>query len=1714
MLCVLSFFVYNIYMRKILFGLFAVFMSLGLACGSVFIIDTTIHSAQEQSVEKENEEDEEIKSTASGYWLDYGKGSVDGGEGTKEDPYIIKTARGLANFMWMVNDTSTTWDKVRDGYWRLEADIDLSAHYWTPIGSGAYYTTSGWWLWEETTWHPYYFSGTFDGNGHTVSGITINVSGASGITSKYVGGTPYNYGEKEGSVTYNLENVTTIGLFGLTVGATIKDLIVDRGTINIYSDGDDNKNLNTFVGSAVGLISGGTIENVRNKGVRITYTQHSSDNATAARGMLIGGVIGHSIDNTDISYCSNSADIEVDFDYGNGNAVFGQIVVAGVVGATTTSIEYCDCSADISIQARRSGRITEDGGLEIISGIVGYIVTSLFIAESKSLECNNNIFSGEITFNAGSNTASCIISGIAGYVINIFSVFGYYPCNIYNCINYGSITATNVYNTLVGGVLAINVSMTNIYGCSNFGDLNLTLNSDNCTESGYGGILAASSTVGTYIYNSANYGDINVRASKSIRNIGGIAGWIIDNGLITACINHGAVSGSSNSDSVGGIAGQIGKEYKKGSWFFDVGHEDAKTNVFISNCINYSNITGSRNYGQIVGFINGSDKVHNCYGNTSYTYGYGSSSSGTRKTYSSITKYSFFRDTDWVTTSYANYGSRTFNVTTSASNSKANRWYMSPLVYYYYSSTERADKGMSTNANQNIIVPMASVSIYSRAILQWSKPGDENNQSYSSEVGYIYYNVWNSTTNKIELKTITNSYTALPYLNGADYSVSYRAENLFWLEYNPSHWNFSKFEIMYSDSSEYETSSSYSIINGANGSNNKVYARFRNNSFIDSGYLRLKFTLNSIAQEVDVSTYVYKSYNSTNDKDIISSNNGGDGTVNYDTSSQAYASKKAYYLDEISLTAVPNVGYAVKKIESGSSTINNFNQSNSIDKPEGSVGSYTTSSILYNFIDFDIYFVPIVYEYNIMYNWDEGGRSGIISMKDTSSSDTLRKDLNFYHEDLRGKVEDRRNLYYFTLEYGYEYNFYLIEKTNNEPSSTPDSKYLIKSDITGYVEHVQLTADDLINALDNLPDSLNQKSFTIYVERKAIEYDIQLHNMITSYKDTDLYTEVGSDNFQTQVFGDMSKQVYKQYFGEDMPEYSNAIFEYFDESSLSINVTVEDKVQSKYGGAGYGYKSNYLVTYSLEKYSSIGSNPQKINSLNVNFSEILKTYIDYFRDKNESKLDSKTLDVYCYSDLQMYYIQGNIKIDGSDVADNSMKITLTTQENGKTELNYRAEPLQGIHYYAPVTLVASEPYGYDFVGWYLGDKLLSLDKEYTFVNNRVFKEEDDLTIIASYTAYDMPDSDYTENVNRRVYSVSSADDLVWLSEQVAKGNSFEGATFNQTADIDMSGIVFNPIGSPETPFKGIYNGKNYIIKNLSLINENLPIEGSLSYKELYKYNLSYRGLFGYVDGATIKNLTLKVESSDSSNKFVIQGYSYIGSFVGYAKNSTFENLNNYNYGIEAQNISYSTSIKPVVVNFFYDIYGRQVLESFTEDVELEAFDDRVGFGGLIGYAENCSLFACSSQGNVRGVEYVGGLVGQAKNSLIKQSYAIGKVDACDIRYSYDDNGWIRDAQGNIVLDSASYYFELLNASGTHILRSYGLGTDENSGDVTTDLIGTIVAGNEDDGNTIEDCFWSETVGNRNPELVGEISYDEDGDLDSNIWITVNERTRLKVFYWA
>ena len=96
--------------------------------------------------------------TPSGLWSN--NADTDWGSNYAEsNEFYISTAAQLAQFAYMVNNSSKQFAGKTV---RLIADIDLSAHYWVPIG------------YKEAR----AFAGTFDGQGHTVSGTCFTSAGS------------------------------------------------------------------------------------------------------------------------------------------------------------------------------------------------------------------------------------------------------------------------------------------------------------------------------------------------------------------------------------------------------------------------------------------------------------------------------------------------------------------------------------------------------------------------------------------------------------------------------------------------------------------------------------------------------------------------------------------------------------------------------------------------------------------------------------------------------------------------------------------------------------------------------------------------------------------------------------------------------------------------------------------------------------------------------------------------------------------------------------------------------------------------------------------------------------------------------------------------------------------------------------------------------------------------------------------------------------------------------------------------------------------------------------------------------------------------------------------------------------------------------------------------------------------------------------------------
>ena len=170
----------------------------------------------------------------------------------------------------------------------------------------------------------------------------------------------------------------------------------------------------------------------------------------------------------------------------------------------------------------------------------------------------------------------------------------------------------------------------------------------------------------------------------------------------------------------------------------------------------------------------------------------------------------------------------------------------------------------------------------------------------------------------------------------------------------------------------------------------------------------------------------------------------------------------------------------------------------------------------------------------------------------------------------------------------------------------------------------------------------------------------------------------------------------------------------------------------------------------------------------------------------------------------------------------------------------------------------------------MGNVLHSLPVVPVKENHRTNILGDILTTGAQFTVVvdeDFQEPDYVLNPED-YYTIASVADLMWFQQQVNKeGNNFSGKTVYLTADIDLAGIDWEPIGQTgATTFNGVFDGQNHTISNLNVDSE----------AETGAYYSS--GLFGWVETHSagcgqIKNVKI--------NGAVVKGHHNCGALVGY-----------------------------------------------------------------------------------------------------------------------------------------------------------------------------------------------------------------------------------------
>lgn len=1530
------------------------FMSLGLACGSCFLIEKFVTP----NAETEQTDDNETKALTSGYWLDYGKGEVsDSTDGSASNPIKIYSAQDLANFMWMVNGgggKEWTFDsgiKVRDSYVKLMNDIDLSAHYWTPIGTSSTSSTSGILWWKNTSYYPYYFTGIFDGNDHTISGLYMDVSGAVGLTSSYVGGNPYQYGDD--SINYTFDNCVSVGLFGFAYNATIENLTIKNGAINIYSSGSDNKSLYCSVGAIVGISSNSRLRDLKNESVRISYHQYSADKAAAAREISVGGIAGTTMGERSIYSIENNASISFLFDSGTSSAYFSGLYIGGLTGFSTYDIYNCISTATISITSYGSGCLAVIG--TTIGGITGLVRSVNSIAWF-----HNNIFSGTITTNLPNGAFVSGIGGIIGWIYNLSSTI----YKVYNCINYGTIDIKNVYNTIIGGIVGCNLEKKiTIYNCVNFGTMTLKSNTNDSVEGiSYAGILGISSSDGTYIHSCANYGDIEITGTKYVSAAGGIAGYILNNGLITACINYGRIQTIANK--VGGIVGYTGREKqtKKVLWWTKTTSEEYN-NVYVSNCVNYGPVKGSGSYGQISGYMfGGGSRVKNSYirevtsdfSTTTWSVGNDESTNNSGvKVYSRLNYYdvssgTFIDSISGTWTSGKCGGTDYISIQFNISPNNTSIWTITPLAYYYYNSSQRSQKKMFCEYSlvPTFAIKNANVGIY------WNKRNGSYTTVDATSVATVYVKKYVASSQEKIQEVASNS---LYYLNGANYdNASYpdRYKNLFRVEYDSSKFTYVK--ATYVNNAGTEVTMTKTSV----GSN--FYPRFC--LYNVSASLSFKFYFASKS----VKSLNINYFDSDNGNKVVTDGSIGTAAVKYPNYSYSdiSSSNPLYFKDSVYYTITPKLGYAFKSLSTDKGEIKtNYNEKSGFDDFGVVQGTMT-----YDFeSNFNFYMKKITYNYNVFVDGST----------------------------INGQFKKGNALSFNVLScVGYEYTIYLSKysTSKNDVNLNKCAQITTTEATLGVGNDGSITLSDsaILKALSNMASKENVaditlSSFSLYVVKNKIEYTINIHNMINKYDQLDYYQEVTDKNYKTLIDSGMTSY--------DMTQF--ATFLVTSKNYLTIVTDVEtgftiDYTNAESYGFGVGDRySSFKTNTTLPSTSVFNCAINDTKATDIKGSNFISFLLNY---KKDVKNASKTIDVYIYYQLGGYDLQGKAEKDGVEVniPTNVFDLKGSSKQKNKNanDTTILYNNVFAAKYYAPITLnVNSLNSNQNFAGWYirvqnsnnaLEDKLLSTNRLYSFVYNpqtaKALMSNNKLVIVAKFLTYDESDG-HTATNNKGIYQVSSAQDLIWLSERVNAGYTFEGMTIMQTCDINMSGIVFNSIGTETNPFKGIYDGNNFIISNLNLaVNKNTG--------ERFMNNLSNRGLFGYIKNATIKNLTVA--------NGTVSGYGNVGMIAGYAENTKFNYVNTYKSNVKVSKIE------------FVDIYGKVVDTYLTSGASsTENFAQRENVGGLVGYAKGCSFYVCSNRANVKetnasGVENSAGFVGRLEDndsvvSTINQCFNEGNL---------------------------------------------------------------------------------------------------------------------------
>ncbi len=241
-------------------------------------------------------------------------------------------------------DTRTVSGSGKELYWNQTHDLNASLEYstlgkannFTPIGS--MYDNAGSTATADPTMS--YFASHYDGQAYTIKNVEIH------------------------------SDAECVGIFGITVGATVKNVVVysDEGNvIEATTDGESCYCVGGLVGFAAGRDNPASVfTNCTVSGYTIR-DNHAKDPGWG--GGSVGGLVG--MTNMDITNCSAVTDIIINIGY---NGPYQNLRVGGIAGVSRGTVNYCYAGGSMSSISSMGYKNWNAGANIWMGGLVGGIV--------------------------------------------------------------------------------------------------------------------------------------------------------------------------------------------------------------------------------------------------------------------------------------------------------------------------------------------------------------------------------------------------------------------------------------------------------------------------------------------------------------------------------------------------------------------------------------------------------------------------------------------------------------------------------------------------------------------------------------------------------------------------------------------------------------------------------------------------------------------------------------------------------------------------------------------------------------------------------------------------------------------------------------------------------------------------------------------------------------------------------------------------------------------------------------------------------------------------------------------------------------------------------------------------------------------------------------------------------------------------------------------